>query len=227
MSDHDLGSAFGQAAGGQHEVDPSVLERVKQSVLPAVSPVTRLASPALYVAAFLGILTLVAVGAAALLGMNGFRALSAWERALIFAVLAACSAGAAVAITREMRSAAGRRIGGGMLLASAAAVTAAFVILFHNYETGAFVREGIPCLRAGVVCAVPAALLVLLVMRRGFVLDAAAAGIAVGTLAGLAGMTMLEIHCPNLKLVHVAFWHTAVILSSGAAGWLMGRIRRA
>lgn len=227
MSDRDLDSVFAQAAGARHEVDPSPLERVKKSVLPAVSPVTPLGAPSLYVAAFLGILILVAVGAAALLGMNGFRALSGGERVLIFAVLAASSAGAAVAVTREMRPAAGRRIGAWMLPASAAAVTTAFVILFHNYETTAFVRQGIPCLRAGLVCAIPAALLVLVVMRRGFVLDAAAAGIAVGTLAGLAGMTMLEIHCPNLKLIHVAFWHTAVILSSGAAGWLTGRIRRA
>jgi hypothetical protein len=49
---------------------------------------------------------------------------------------------------------------------------------------------------------------------------------AAGTLAGLAGLGMLELHCPNFQLAHVLVWHIAVVLLSGAAGALMGLTRR-
>jgi hypothetical protein len=42
-----------------------------------------------------------------------------------------------------------------------------------------------------------------------------------GTLAGLAGVTMLELHCANFEALHVMLWHTAVIPVSGAAGALL------
>jgi hypothetical protein len=44
----------------------------------------------------------------------------------------------------------------------------------------------------------------------------------VGTLAGLAGVTMLELHCINLETLHVMLWHTAVMPVSAAAGALVG-----
>jgi hypothetical protein len=40
----------------------------------------------------------------------------------------------------------------------------------------------------------------------------------VGTLAGLAGLTMLELHCANFQVLHVMLWHTAVMPVSGASG---------
>jgi hypothetical protein len=46
-----------------------------------------------------------------------------------------------------------------------------------------------------------------------------------GTLAGLAGVTMLELHCPNFEALHVMLWHTAVVPASGAAGALLGWLR--
>ena len=49
--------------------------------------------------------------------------------------------------------------------------------------------------------------------------------LVVGTLAGLAGVTMLELHCANLEAPHVMLWHTAVMPISAAAGALLaGRL---
>jgi hypothetical protein len=42
-----------------------------------------------------------------------------------------------------------------------------------------------------------------------------------GTLAGLAGVTVLELHCANLQVPHVMLWHTAVMPVSAAAGALL------
>ena len=48
-----------------------------------------------------------------------------------------------------------------------------------------------------------------------------AAGLSVGTLASLAGVAMLELHCANLEALHVMVWHVGVIPLSGAAGALI------
>lgn len=74
--------------------------------------------------------------------------------------------------------------------------------------------------------AVPAALFVWLVVRRGFVLDSAAAGAAAGAVAGLAGVLMLELHCPLLEAPHAMVWHVAVIPLCALAGAATGRFRR-
>ena len=82
------------------------------------------------------------------------------------------------------------------------------------------------CLTAGLLHAVPAALASWLLLRRGFAVNPVAAGLVAGTLAGLAGVTMLELHCANFQALHVMLWHTAVIPVSGAVGALVGRLWR-
>jgi hypothetical protein len=99
-------------------------------------------------------------------------------------------------------------------------------ILFHNYRMGSFVPEGIPCRRAGLAVALPTGVAVWLVLRRGFAMNAAGAGLAAGTLAGLAGLAMLEMHCPNLHAMHIMVWHTAVIPVSAIAGALLANMAR-
>jgi hypothetical protein len=42
-----------------------------------------------------------------------------------------------------------------------------------------------------------------------------------GTLSGLAGLIMLELHCPNFEVPHLVVWHTAVVLFSGGVGALL------
>ena len=51
-----------------------------------------------------------------------------------------------------------------------------------------------------------------------------AAGLAAGTLAGLAGLTMLEFHCANFNAMHVMVWHTAVVPVSGLVGAIVARL---
>jgi hypothetical protein len=49
----------------------------------------------------------------------------------------------------------------------------------------------------GVLGAVPTALLGWQFLRRGFAVSTVAAGAAAGTLAGLSGVLLLELHCDN------------------------------
>ena len=53
-------------------------------------------------------------------------------------------------------------------------------------------------------------------------MNARSAGLAAGTLAGLAGVIALELHCPNFRAMHVMVWHTIVILVSASLGGLSG-----
>jgi hypothetical protein len=104
---------------------------------------------------------------------------------------------------------------------------AIFGALFRNYQTNRFLAAGLTCLEFGLLDAIPVALLGWLILRRGFAVNAAASGLVGGTLAGLAGVAMLELHCPNFQALHVLIWHTAVIPVSAAAGaflaWVLAR----
>jgi hypothetical protein len=93
--------------------------------------------------------------------------------------------------------------------------------MFRDYRTDRFVPQGIACLTAGLLHAIPTALASWWLLRRGFAVNSVAAGLVAGTLAGLAGLTMLELHCANFQALHVMLWHTAVLVVSGAAGALL------
>jgi hypothetical protein len=63
-------------------------------------------------------------------------------------------------------------------------------------------------------------------LRRGFAVNPPAAWFAAGALAGLAGVTMLELHCANFEAPHIIVWHIAVIPLSALIGFLAARNRR-
>jgi hypothetical protein len=169
----------------------------------------------------------VALAGAARSGFYGFQRMTDLERALIFPALGVFMALVAMACVGEMIPGSRRPVAPGALVAGGSlALAAVFAVVFHDYQTAHFVSQGLVCLAAGLFYAVPAALASWLLLRRGFAVDAVGAGLVTGTLAGLAGVTMLELHCPNFEAPHVMVWHTAVILVSAGAGALVGRLRR-
>lgn len=111
---------------------------------------------------------------------------------------------------------------GALLSIGAAALLGVFALVFHDYHTTHFLSAGVACLLSGLLLAVPAALLSWLLLRRGFAVNAAAAGFIGGALAGLCGVTMLELHCTNSQALHVLVWHTGVVPVSAALGALVG-----
>jgi hypothetical protein len=97
-----------------------------------------------------------------------------------------------------------------------------FAFLFRDYQTDHFFSIGIVCLLTGLLHAIPAALLGWLLIRRGFAVNPVSAGLVAGMLGGLAGVGVLELHCPNFQAIHVLVWHTAVVALSATAGALAG-----
>ena len=169
----------------------------------------------------------VALAGAARAGFYGIEKLSVWERVVIFPTLGLLIYLAATEFVGEMIPGSRRCMAPGTLLKiSCVALLGMFALLFRNYRTDHFLSAGLVCLFTGVLHAIPASLIGWWVLRRGFAVKSVAAGLAAGALGGLAGVTMLELHCANLQAWHVILWHTAVLPVSAAMGalvaWALG-----
>jgi len=215
--------------GSGYQLPPQLLDQVRRSIPASVGPVRPLATTGLFVALFLIIFAAIGIGGAGRLGIYGWPVLSPGARFLIFTVLLALSVLSAFATARQMRPGA-RTIRGGVLFAvSFLAMETVFLLVFHDYSVRRFVRAGMGCLSSGLLCAVPAGVLVWLLVRRGYILAPVSAGSAIGAVAGLTGLFALELHCPIMTIPHVAIWHVAVLVISvalgAAGGWIGSRTR--
>jgi hypothetical protein len=223
MKPEDLDQIFERARAG-HQVEPELLNRISGAILPGLRPVRPLPSAGVMVAGLLLICAAVGIAGASFFGMYGIRKLSFGDSASIFAIVGLFAWLAASQSAAEMVPGSRRLVSPAVLVcAGCAALVAVFAILFSGNAMEGFVQQGVPCLRAGLLHAIPAAGGTWLILRRGFAVNATAAGLAAGTLAGLAGVTMLELHCPNLRAIHVMAWHVAVVPVSALAGALLAR----
>jgi len=226
VRDGELDDILKKAAEAQSDPDPALLDRIAASIQPNMRPVrplppARTLNIALAVAC-LAIATIVA----ARLGLHGLAALNGLQF-LIIAIVPILIGFAAAAWTAEMIPGSPRRESPLALLAIAcASLLALFAILFRDPQSGRFVQQGIACLTAGLATAVPVALAGWWLLRRGFAVNPTGAALAGGTLSGLAGVAMLELHCQNFQTWHVLVWHTAVIPVSAAAAVLTVRLAR-
>ena len=209
---------------GADKVDAVVIEQVQRAVLADLRPVSVLASSGMLTLILMFFFAAAGSAVAWYLGLGGFEALQTYQRALIFPALAIASWLAALTCARGMLPASGMRPGPVALIFSMAALPLVFLMALHNYSTQDFVAEGVPCLLLGLRVSIPTGLGLVLILRRGFVLDWSSAGFAAGALSGLAGVVMLELHCPNPKVVHSMVWHVAVVVVSAVLGFVLGMI---
>jgi hypothetical protein len=96
--------------------------------------------------------------------------------------------------------------------------------LFRPHEEPAFVSTGLVCLRIGLECALTAGVLSWLLLRRGAILNPPPTGVTAGALAGLSGLTVLELFCPNPNAYHILVWHIAAASASALGGMAIGFI---
>jgi hypothetical protein len=233
MKPEDLDRIFARARTElqlEDRVEPELLERISGAILPGLRPVRPMPSARVTVAGLLLLTAAVAIAGASIFGMYGIHKLSGFESASIFAVVAVFAWLAASQSAAEMVPGNRRLVNPALLVwAGSLALIAVFAVLFGRHAGGyamayamdGFVPQGVPCLRAGLMHALPAAAGTWLILRRGMAVNRTAAGMAAGTLAGLAGVAMLSLHCPNLRAIHVMAWHVAVVPLSASAGALL------
>jgi hypothetical protein len=223
MKDSNVDEILKQAARAPQTVSPDLLDRVAASLGESLTPVRPLPPSWAMESGLIAIAVAIAVAGAAKLGFFGVLKLSFFERIIIFPALGVLIFLAASAWVSENIPGSKRRLAPGTLLGvSVFGLLAIFGVIFRNYHTQRFLSAGLICLKIGLLDAIPAAILGSLFLRRGFAVNAVASGLVGGTLAGLAGVAMLELHCPNFQALHVLIWHTSVIPVSAAAGAFLG-----
>jgi hypothetical protein len=227
MRDDEIDDILTQASGASPDVDPALLDRISRSMASSLQPVRPLPASWILVTALVAICSAVAIAGALLLGPHGIQKMSRAQILLIFPALGVLIWLAAVCSVGEAIPGSPRRFTPWVVpTAGSLVLIAVFAVMFQDYRMERFVPQGLTCLKAGLLQAIPAALCGWLLLRRGFAVNAAAAGLALGAVAGLAGISMLELHCVNFEAPHVMLWHTAVLPLSAAGGALMFRAFR-
>jgi hypothetical protein len=223
MKDRDLNDILQRAANAPHDVDPAVLDRISGAIAPSLRPVRPLPPARVLASGLVLIGAVVAMAGAASFGLHGIPTWSVAQAVLIFPVLAAFAWITAISSVAELTPGSARRLPAAWLPALGVLVMAAvFAVSFHDYRVDRFVPQGLVCLTTGLLHALLAGAGAWLLLRRGFAVDPIAAGLVTGTFASVAGVTMLELHCPNLEAPHILLWHTAVVPLSALAGALLG-----
>jgi len=217
----------GAIAGAGQVAPPSrnQLERFESAILADLKPVKPLAPTSVRFIALILVLAVVAAVGSAALGPAGWRALGLLQRVAVFTALAAAAGLLAFSVGRQAVPGSRLLVSPYWLVAVVLGVMTAIVAgLFHPHREAAFVSTGLVCLRIGLECAIPTALLFWLPLRRGAILNPMLTGASAGALAGLGGLTVLEIICPNLNQYHILIWHLGAALVSALAGLVIGSI---
>lgn len=221
MNDREIDEALGSAARNSDGVQAALLERIAGSIKPSLRLVRPLPATLTLATGLFLICAVVAIAGAVRAGFYGIEKMGLLERGLIFATLGILLWIAAVEFVGEMIPGSRLRVSpGALVVISCMVLLGVFGLLFRDYRTDHFLAAGIVCLGTGLLHAIPAALAGWWLLRRGFAVNSIAAGLAGGMLGGLAGVTMLELHCSNFEALHVLLWHTAVVPLSGAVGAL-------
>ena len=223
MRDEDVDKVCERAAAVAPPVEPALLKRIVDSINPSLLPVRPRPPIWVLTGALVLVCTAVAGAAAAGAGFYGIEKLGRWEGVLIFSTIGILVWVAGKQFVCQVIPGSRQPVGvHAFLTIACAALLGVFALVFRDYHTEHFIPAGIACLRTGLLVAIPAALLSWVLVRRGFAVNSVAAGLVGGALAGLTGVTMLELHCANFEALHVLVWHTAVVPVSAAAGALVG-----
>jgi hypothetical protein len=204
---------------------PEQLDRIKGRLLADLKLARPLPPTGVMVFALMFILVVIAAAGGAALGIAGWRALSLLQKITVFTALLAGAGILACATAWLMVP--GTRLTLSpyfYVFAVLGVMTAICSTLFDPHKESTFVSTGLVCLRIGLECAVSATLLFWLLLRRGAILNPMLMGATEGALAGLSGLAVLELFCPNLNEYHILVWHLGSLLVSTVGGLAIGTI---
>jgi len=228
MKNEDVDKVLESKARAAPELDAALAANIASSITTSLTPQRPLPPASALIAALLLSSATVAVLGAARAGFYGVVLLGLWAPMVILVTCALLTLAVAASLVSEFIPGSRRYLSPGVLDAAVVLVLlAVFGALFRDLRTDHFFSAGLTCLTTGVLHALPAGLIAWLLVRRGYAVNPISAGLLMGLLGGLAGLTMLELHCTNFQASHVLVWHTAVVPASGAIGgaiaWALSR----
>ncbi len=223
MKDRELDQLLG--AANFPSLPARRVNDIESAVVADLKPVRPLAPAGTYAAAFLCILIGACVLDCLLVGQHGWHALTVLQRSLIFIPLAAIAALLVYSVVHQMTPAAKYPRSTAMLASAFFLWLLVFMLLiFRPASEPGFVEHGFACFRTGMAFALPSGLLFGVLLRRGAGFTPLLTGATAGGLAGLIGLTVLEIHCPNLNLYHIVVWHVLVTVVCLFLGFIFSSV---
>jgi hypothetical protein len=213
-------------SSSQAEFPADLRGRIEAAILPGLGPVSPLRS-AWRVTLTLLLCSIVVIAAANWrLGFAGWHARSSVQAAVDFSLLGIFVLVLANVLAHRMMP--GSRRGGSVWLCIAVpllALLAADAWLYGYLWNPDFLGPALSCWEIGVVCAALSGPLFWIALRRGFSLNPLAHGATAGLLAGLVGVTVLEIYCPYLDRFHISIAHIGAAVTATLAGAAWGGLK--
>lgn len=203
---------------------PSELQsRITRQIVGTLRPVSPLPSLGVLTTLLLLIAGIAIAMEAWWVGQDGWHALSPWQAAGIFLPLGGGLLVMARSLVNQMIPGSRQWLSPMMAVSLiSATLLVASVLFFPYHHDEQFFTRGLRCWGIGCSCSVVSALLLSVVLRRSARLSPIRLGTATGFLAGLVGMTVLEIFCPFLEREHIGVWHFGSVLTSIFLGFLIG-----
>jgi hypothetical protein len=195
------------------------LKAIESAITAKLRPIRPLAPEGVFVFASIVIFVGVVMVGTMASSTNGWSALSAPQRSAVFAVVAAGAVALAVSMVRQMTP--GNNCvadPAGLLFAVLLALLLAIAFAFQPSQEVGFITNGLACMKKGLAVSLPVGVLLSLLVRRSVAASPKLFGAAAGGLAGLAGLSVLDLTCPNVNVLHLLAWHWSEVLICASAG---------
>jgi hypothetical protein len=204
-------------------LSPAALRKIAESLADNLRPVRPLAPARYFVGAFVGIFVFIVALSVYRLGAFAIAVMTPLQTTAILSTLAICTGLLVYSLVNQMVPGSRHRISPALLAVGITILVAmVMAVLFQVQQEENFWGNAWACIRAGTLVGALAAVPFWLVLRRGAILSPRMTGAAAGLLAGLAGTSMLEIHCPILDAWHILLSHLGVAILCALAGLAMG-----
>ncbi len=207
-------------------------QRIVGELTSDLKPVKPLPSVLCSTLQFLGVFVLLMAGLVAMWTLRGLIHPPVWQVVVMFAVCLAGASLVAISLARQMRPAARPVLPErSLMIVLGAILLGGVALLFPWNQLGAgavssstFFAQSWSCFWPGVTMAVPVAVLLWMVARRGVSYSLTGAGAALGALGGLFALAALSLSCANHDALHLLVSHVGVLAASAVTGALIGRL---
>jgi Negative regulator of sigma F len=199
---------------------PAALQsRIEAAILPGLKPVSPLPNVWRITAALFFCAAAVVAVADWQLGVAGWLARTKLQVSVDFTLLGISMLVVALALAKQMAPGSQQAAPAWAFIVGPLLVLLGAVFLLFGYRwIPNFWQRAFVCWEIGIACAALSTPLFWLVLRRGFSLTPVRQGAMTGLLAGFVGVTVLEIHCPNLDRMHIADGHIGAAVTAVLVG---------
>lgn len=227
--EREIAELLRRLESGPDAVAPALQRNLERKLANDLRPVEPLRPAGFFVALWGMVFVVVVVAGVLRLGPLAVPLMGPALSALVIGVLAASAVALMISLALQMSPGSRFRVAPGVLpVVVAAAVTALFAGWLPLHPQAHFWRGVWRCFSVGITFGAISGILTSLALRRGTFESPTTAGATAGLLAGLAGTTLLAIHCPILEMGHVVLAHVGAAIAAGLAGMVIAvwRLRR-